>query len=157
MISKVENSLISPSLNTLVNLANGLDVPLSSLFRGTDQGREAVFTPAGTGQVITGGGERVRHSYEYRVLGALRGEHRRVEPILVAIAAREETYPVFNHAGTEFVHMLTGEMDYRYGNELYRMGPGDSILFDAEGIHGPVGLIELPVRFLVVTAYPDES
>jgi hypothetical protein len=33
------------------------------------------------------------------------------------------------------------------------MRPGDSLQFDGQGPHGPVELLELPTRFLSITAH----
>ena len=49
MMSKIENAQTSCSLSTLALLARGLDVPVTSLFRGADVERPAAFVKAGTG------------------------------------------------------------------------------------------------------------
>jgi len=153
MLSKVENAMTSSSLNTLSVLAAGLDVPVTSLFRGADTEREAVYTAADTGPAIARTGTREGHIYEGR--GALRGQHNRLEPLVVTLTADSETYPLFQHPGTEFIYMLKGRMTYSHSSSTYRLGPGDSLLFDGEGQHGPVSLDELPIRFLSVIAFPD--
>jgi hypothetical protein len=68
-------------------------------------------------------------------------------------AEESEVYPLFQHPGTEFLHMLEGVMEY--GRSLHVMEPGDSLTFDGEGAHGPTKLIQVPVRFLSVIAFPD--
>nr|MDT0665022.1 cupin domain-containing protein [Micromonospora sp. DSM 115978] len=62
-------------------------------------------------------------------------------------------FPLFQHEGTEFLFMLDGVMVYGHGESRYTMRPGDAMMFDGQGPHGPVSLIELPIRFLSVTAY----
>src|SRR5947209_3811898 len=47
MLSKIENAQTSCSLGTLSLLAKGLDVPVTSLFRGADTERAASFVKAG--------------------------------------------------------------------------------------------------------------
>ncbi|MGV9709525.1 helix-turn-helix domain-containing protein [Gordonia sp. NPDC003424] len=153
MLSKIENAQTSCSLSTLARLAAGLDVPVTSLFRGADSEREAVFTEAGKGSVIVGRGTRVGHHYE--LLGALRGQNKRLEPVLVTLTDDSEVFPLFQHPGTELLYMLEGVMVYGHGNAAYTLRPGDSLLLDGEGIHGPQDLVRLPIRFLAVTAYPD--
>ncbi|MGW4249479.1 helix-turn-helix domain-containing protein [Nocardia sp. NPDC004722] len=153
MLSKIENAQTSCSLSTLARLAAGLDVPVTSLFRGADSTREAVFTTAGHGAVIVGRGTRVGHHYE--LLGALRGQHKRLEPVLVTLTEASETFPLFQHAGTELLYMLEGVMVYGHGDSEYTLRPGDSLLLDGEGAHGPSELVRLPIRFLAITAYPD--
>ncbi|MEV0249236.1 XRE family transcriptional regulator [Nocardia sp. NPDC050712] len=153
MLSKIENAQTSCSLSTLARLAAGLDVPVTSLFRGADTAREAVYVPAGHGAVIVGRGTRVGHHYE--LLGSLRGQHKRLEPVLVTLSNASEVFPRFQHAGTELLYMLEGVMVYGHGDAEYTLRPGDSLLLDGEGLHGPHELVRLPIRFLAVTAYPD--
>ncbi|MCC3332168.1 helix-turn-helix domain-containing protein [Nocardia abscessus] len=153
MLSKIENAQTSCSLSTLARLAAGLDVPVTSLFRGADAAREAVYVQAGHGAMIVGRGTRVGHHYE--LLGALRGQHKRLEPVLVTLTEVSETFPLFQHPGTELLYMLEGVMVYGHGDSEYTLRPGDSLLLDGEGAHGPNQLVRLPIRFLAVTAYPD--
>ncbi|GAA5058696.1 transcriptional regulator with XRE-family HTH domain [Thermocatellispora tengchongensis] len=151
MLSKIENAQTSCSLSTLAKLAEALQVPVTALFRGVDAEREAVFVPAGHGAQIIRRGSNVGHLYEQ--LGSLRGEHKRMEPLLVTLTEASEVFPLFQHAGTEFLYMLEGVMVYGHGEARYEMHVGDALQFDGEGPHGPVELIELPIRFLTVTAY----
>jgi quercetin dioxygenase-like cupin family protein len=105
------------------------------------------------GAVIVGRGTRVGHHYE--LLGGLRGQHKRLEPVLVTLTDDSEVFPRFQHPGTEMLYMLEGVMVYGHGNAEYTLRPGDCLLLDGEGIHGPHDLVRLPIRFLAVTAYPD--
>ena len=155
MLSKIENAQTSCSLGTLARLAEGLDVPVTSLFRGADTERPASFVKAGEGTRIVRNGTQVGH--EYHLLGGLRGEHKRLECLHVTLSDKSETYPLFQHPGTEFIYMLEGVMDYSHSRSVYRLEPGDSLQLDGEGAHGPVDLVEVPIRFLSVIAFPDAS
>jgi transcriptional regulator with XRE-family HTH domain len=152
MLSKIENAQTSCSLTTLSRLAAGLEVPVTALFRGVDAEREAVYVPKGHGGQIVRRGSRQGHLYE--LLGALRGQHRRMEAVLVTLTEASEVFPLFQHPGTELLYMLEGQMVYGHGEARYTMGPGDALQFDGEGAHGPEQLLELPAKFLSVTAYP---
>lgn len=153
MLSKVENAQTSCSLGTLARLATGLDVPVSALIRGADSEREASFTKAGQGPAITRTGTKQGHAYE--LLGALRGEHKRLECLMVTLSEESEVYPLFQHPGTEFLYLLEGVMEYGHGRSVYLMQPGDSLTLDGEGPHGPTRLVQVPVRFLSVIGFPD--
>ena len=155
MMSKIENVQTSPSLSTLALLAKGFDVPVTTLFRGADVERPAAFVKAGTGARIVRTGTREGHQYE--LLGSLRGEHKRLECLLVTLSAKSETYPLFQHPGTEFIYVLEGVMDYAHSRSVYRLHPGDSLQIDGEGAHGPADLIDVPIRFLSVIAFPDSQ
>ena len=50
--------------------------------------------------------------------------------------------------------MLEGEVDYRHGDAIYALKPGDSFFFDADAPHGPEVLVRLPARYLSVICYP---
>lgn len=153
MLSKIENAQTSCSLATLARLAVGLDVPVTSLLRGADGERPASFVAAGSGATIVRNGSREGHEYE--LLGSLRGEHKRLECLHVTLTEKSRTYPLFQHPGTEFVYMLEGVMDYSHSRSVYRLTPGDSLQMDGEGRHGPLELLELPIRFLSVIAFPE--
>ena len=155
MLSKIENAQTSCSLSILSRLAAALQIPVTALFRGADADREAVYTPAGQGAQIVRRGSNVGHLY--RMLGALRGEHKRLEPLLCTLTEASEVFPVFQHPGTEFLYMLEGVMVYVHGETRYEMHAGDSITFDGEGPHGPESLVKLPIVFLTVTGYGNRG
>jgi transcriptional regulator with XRE-family HTH domain len=150
MLSKIENAQVSPSLATLARLADALEVPLTSFFRGFDEERDAVFVKAGHGAEIRR--ETIAAGHHYQQLGTLRGQHRRMTPQLVTLTERAEVFPLYQHPGTEFLYMLAGGIAYGHGRAVYVLEPGDALQFDGEASHGPVELIKLPIRFLSVTA-----
>ncbi|WP_347565718.1 XRE family transcriptional regulator [Nocardioides sp. IC4_145] len=155
MLSKIENAQTSCSLTTLSRLATAFEVPVTSLFRGADIERPSAFVRGGTGARIVREGTKEGH--EYQLLGSLRGEHKRLECLMVTLSETSETYPLFQHPGTEFIYMLEGAMDYGHGRSVHRLEVGDSLQMDGEGAHGPVALVELPIRFLSVIAFPDAT
>lgn len=148
MISRIEAASTSSSLTTLQRLADGLGVPVTALFRGADTDREAVFTPAGAGGITVRSGTRLGH--EYQLFGSLRGIEGALEPTLVTLTERSAVFPLFQHPGTEFLYMLEGTMVYGHGAYQYTLRPGDSLLIDGEGPHGPQELVDVPIRFLAI-------
>ena len=151
MISEIENAQVSPSLATLSRLAEVLEVPITSLFQGLDEERDALYTKSGGGPELGRPGTRSGHRYQ--LLGSMRGPAKRMEPMLVTLTSESEVFPLYQHPGTEFLFMLEGEMEYGYAGATYLMTAGDSLQFDGEVPHGPVSLTRLPVRFISVTAY----
>jgi len=154
MLSKIENAQTSPSLSTLERLASALDMPVTSLFRGLAEERDAVFVKAGSGPEIVRKGTRAGHSYE--LLGSLRGPYKRVEPLLVSLDESTEVFPLFQHSGIEILYMLSGTMEYGYGRQRYKMERGDTLQFEGDIPHGPTMLIKLPIRFLSITIYAGD-
>jgi transcriptional regulator with XRE-family HTH domain len=148
MLSKIENGMTSPSLDTLQALSRALHVPVTSFFRRYEEERDATFVPAGQGLRIERRGTRAGH--QYQLLGHTSRRSIAVEPYLVTLTEESDVFPLFQHAGVEFLYMLEGEVSYRHGNKTYTMRPGDSLFFDADVPHGPDELRKLPIRFLSV-------
>lgn len=151
MLSKIENGQTSPSLATLKSLAGALNVPVTSLFRQFEEERGASYVPAGEGIEIERRGTRAGH--HYRLLGHTVGGAVTVEPYLIHLTADSDVFPIFQHDGTEFIYVLSGEMEYRHGNKIYDMKEGDSLFFDADAPHGPENLKKLPIIFLSIISY----
>ena len=157
MLSKIENGNTSPSLTTLQALANALSVPLTAFFKLYEEHREAVYTRAGSGLEIERAGTRAGH--QYNLLGHIGSNSSGVvvEPYLIVLNSESDTFKTFQHDGIETIYMLEGCVNYRHGNENYRLEPGDTLFFDADAPHGPVELIRLPARYLSIISYPQRS
>ncbi|MEP4194854.1 MAG: XRE family transcriptional regulator [Aliishimia sp.] len=157
MLSKIENGNTSPSLTTLQSLANALSVPLTAFFRRFEESRTAVHTKAGAGVELEREGTRANH--QYNLLGHIGSNASGVivEPYLITLSDEADVFPTFQHAGIETIYMLEGEVDYRHGDQVYKMEPGDTLFFDADAPHGPENLISLPARYLSVISYPQDS
>jgi len=148
MLSKIENGQTSPSLSTLTSLAKALQVPVTSFFRGYEEQRDVTFIKAGEGLPIERRGSGAGH--QYQLLGHTIGKPYNIEPYLITIDDQSEVFPVFQHAGMEFIYMLEGRVVYRHANQAYTLRPGDSLFFDAEASHGPDEIQKLPCRYLSI-------
>ena len=60
------------------------------------------------------------------------------------------------HAGVEFIYMLSGKVRYRHAEGTYVLEPGDALFFDAAARHGPEELIEAPMQYLSIIIYPRQ-
>ncbi len=157
MLSKIETGSISPSLTTLQTLANALSVPLTSFFQRFEERRAAVHTRSGTGVETERAGTRANH--QYNLLGHLGANNSGVivEPYLITLTTESDVFPAFQHGGIETIYMLEGAVDYRHGDEVYPLRPGDTLFFDADAVHGPERLVTLPARYLSIIAYPQSG
>ena len=155
MLSKIENGATSPSLASLQALSRALHVPVTALFRGYEEIRDATFVKAGQGLTIERRGTRAGH--QYQLLGHSPHGPVMVEPYMITLTAESDVFPTFQHAGLEFIYMLEGEVVYRHGDKTYAMLPGDALFFDADAPHGPEELRKLPIRFISVISYRREE
>ncbi|PAU86195.1 XRE family transcriptional regulator [Pseudomonas sp. WN033] len=152
MLSKIENAQVSTSLDTLTRLCDVLGLPMSKLFSQYDQqGGGALLVHSGEGLEVVRRGTEKGHTYQ--LLNHTRGPKKSFEAYMISMDDAAEEFPTFSHPGTEFIHLLEGRLVYRHGNQLYPMGPGDSLTFDAEVPHGPETLVEVPIRLLSIMNY----
>ena len=63
MLSKIENGQTSPSLATLQVLSQAMSIPLTFLFKGYEEVREATHVKAGDGVETERAGTRAGHQY----------------------------------------------------------------------------------------------
>jgi transcriptional regulator with XRE-family HTH domain len=155
MLSKIENGATSPSLASLQALSRALQVPVTALFRGFEEIRDASFVKAGQGLTIERRGTRAGH--QYQLLGHSPHGPVMVEPYLITLTQESDVFPTFQHAGLEFLYVLEGNVVYRHGGKTYDMHPGDALFFDADAPHGPEELLQLPIRYLSVISYRREE
>jgi transcriptional regulator with XRE-family HTH domain len=153
MLSRIETGHTATSLETLSRLAQGLGVSLSALFRNYDVADGGVqLVKKGKGMEVPRRGTRSGHTYQ--LLAYDQGPTRLFEPFLITIEKASETFPIFEHAGVEFIYMLEGHILYRHGKNVYDLLPGDALTFNGEVPHGPEKLARCPIRFLSIIIYP---
>ncbi len=148
MLSKIENAQSSPSLGTLARLSEALSVPVTAFFRGLSEEQDVIHVKAGAGLVIHH--RNSVHGQRYQSLGTMRAPHDNLEPMLVTLTERADAFPLYQHAGTELIFMISGKMEYCCGGGRYLLEAGDSLQFVGEVPHGPGELISLPIQFLAV-------
>ncbi|MBK5395212.1 helix-turn-helix domain-containing protein [Pseudomonas sp. TH39(2020)] len=156
MLSKIENAQVSTSLDTLSRLCDVLGLPLSKLFSEYDQqDGSALLVKADQGMEVVRRGTEKGHTYH--LLNHTRGPKKSFEAYMVSMDDASEEFPTFSHPGTEFLHLLEGELIYRHGNQLYRMEAGDSLTFEGEIPHGPEELVQVPIRMLSIMNYGSDK
>ncbi len=152
MLSRLETGRVSPSLETIVALAEVLGVRPALLLQevGSEAG-EAQHVPSGQGLEVVRRGTKRGHTYH--LLAAERGPKKAFEPFLVTLTDESEVFPGFQHAGTEFIYILSGEIRYRHGKESYLLKEGDALTFRGDIAHGPERLVKVPIRMLSIILY----
>lgn len=157
MLSKIENGNISASLTTLQSLAQALNVPLTAFLRRFEEQRSVVHTRAGQGVESERAGTRAGH--QYNLLGHLESNSSGVivEPYLIVLDTEADIFPTFQHDGVEMLYMLEGAVDYRHGDHIFELRPGDTLFFEADAPHGPEVLVSLPAKYLSVISYKQTT
>jgi transcriptional regulator with XRE-family HTH domain len=128
-ISLIERGLSSPAVNTLHNLAAGLEVPITAFF-------ETEEPPARL--VLTRPHERIQTRCPGMIVESLGSglSDQKVMPFLVTLEPYTDTAPTpIVHLGEEWVYCLEGTIVYEVEGEQFRLEPGDSLLFEASLPH----------------------
>jgi transcriptional regulator with XRE-family HTH domain len=128
-LSMIERGLTSPSVTTLLKLANAMEIPITAFFR-----QEIPRTPV----VLRKAAERVRVSIIKGVWEGLGGEAftGRIEPFMLTLEsnANSGTQSLI-HTGHEFVFVLRGRLDYVVDGQAISLETGDSLIFAANLPH----------------------
>lgn len=156
MLSRLETGRVSRSLETMLALAEALGVhPGVLLHEVGETGSGAQHVAAGQGFEVVRRGTKRGHTYQ--LLAAPRGPRNGFEPFLVTLTDKSEVFSGFQHAGTEFIYILSGEIRYRHGPESYLLKGGDSLTFPGDVPHGPERLIKVPIRMLSIIIYTQQG
>jgi transcriptional regulator with XRE-family HTH domain len=124
-LSLIENGHSSPSVSTLQQLAQSLQIPIGYFFE----------RPAGDLKLVhQHGSERSRVAFEHGSLEDLAAgmPHVGAEPLILTLkpAADSGLSPIV-HTGREFVYCLDGSVSYTVKDRDYALAPGDSLVFEA--------------------------
>lgn len=144
-LSKIENSKVIPSIGTLVKIARALQTDLADLFDTSEDGDEAPaisIVRSWQRQSMVRGGSSF--GYDYIALADKR-HHKHMEPFVMIFPPREDQEVRFDkdvrfeHAGEEFMFILTGKVELSLSiNDRIRtwvLAPGDSAYFDSSIPH----------------------
>jgi transcriptional regulator with XRE-family HTH domain len=149
-LSLIENQRTSPSVSTLQQLAQALQVPISAFFE-TDHG-EQLF-------IHQKAGNRPRVAFKHGSIEDLGAGMSRfgAEPLIVTLAPYAESGKIpIVHTGREFVYCLEGHISYIVDSETYQLEPGDSLFFEAYLPHRWKNSGDTPSRNLLVLCSLDE-
>jgi len=134
LLSRIENSQVSPPIATLSKIARGLEVPIGIFFEEDEVDHEgyAVTYKNERKHVIRRG---TKTGFTYYSLTSLKSRHL-IEPFIVRYPVIEkEPTKLFDHPGEEFLLVLKGEMELVYGKEKIKLKAGDAIHFDPSTPH----------------------
>jgi len=128
-LSLIENGKTSPSVSTLHQLAQSLDVPITTFFELEHPKKKIVYQRAGERQqLVFSQGQMENLSAGMPNMGS--------EPFITRLEPKANSgKTVLVYAGREFIYCLEGEITYTIEDEVYLLAPGDSLIFDAYTPH----------------------
>jgi len=127
-LSLIENGKTSPSVNTLSQLAQSLNIPITAFFEIKHK-RQIAYQKAGERkQIVFAQGQLESLSEGMPRMGS--------EPFITRLEpnASSGTEPIL-YGGSQFIYCLEGHITYTIEGESYPLAPGDSLIFDAYTPH----------------------
>lgn len=151
-LSKLERGLSSPTIATLLKLAQALGQSAEQLIGETDRHDDIVLTKAGERVPFTRSKER--EGYVYEAIAANRTSKAMAPFIMSPPTLVNEKTDLASHAGEEFIFLVSGVMEMIFEERIVRLEAGDSLYFNAALPHRSRSVGE-PAQALVVVSTPD--
>jgi len=149
-LSLIENGRTSPSVSTLQQLAQSLQVSITTFFETNHGEKKAVFQKNGS---------RPRAAFAHGLMEDLGVGMPRygAEPLIVVLNPNADSgkHPIV-HTGREFVYCIEGQIAYTVDTDTYLLEPGDSLLFEAYLPHHWKNMDATPSRALLVLCPLDD-
>lgn len=126
LISQIETGRVSPSIDTLLSIADYLEIDLEYLFSDYKRTKKATVLR----QQDRSRMRRAGVSYEQLSLLTEEENRHAVEAVLLEIEpGRQQGSRDYGHDGRELGIILDGRGELSYGRDTYSLGKGDSINF----------------------------
>ena len=143
-LSKIENGLMSPTYDKILQLCDGLGIDISDLLApGTDaRKQETVFLTRRSVSRQFAGTPHEGTNFSYSFL-CPEVAHKRIVPVHVRISAtdEEDMGEWFSHFGEEFITVLSGKIRMFFDfYEPIDLAPGDSVYLDSVMRHNFLSL-----------------
>jgi len=147
-LSKIERSQKAPPYSTLNKLAGALGIEVTDILK-------VATNPAKDLPIVLGrreDGHIIRESahyigYDYMVLAADK-PGKNMEPFFIYVPFEFPQF--FRHEGEEFIYVLEGSMEFKYGDEIFVMHKGDHTYFDSQIPHTGRSLGDKRAKLMVV-------
>ena len=149
LVSQIERNKVSPAIDTLLSIADALELDLEYLFSGYRQQRPVKLITAEERARVEESGV----IYE-EVVRANEGDGAHaMEAYYVTMPPSTQTQRgSYGHTGREFGVIVQGTAELQYGSFVYTLKEGDSVSFSSDAPHTLANRSEETLRaFWVVT------
>ena len=130
LVSQIERNHVSPAIDTLLALADVLDINLEYLFEEYRKERPVQIIRAGERPSLQ------EDDITFEGLAKPAGDQTSLEAYIMKIPAGSHTHRgSYGHLGREIGYVTKGKARLIYGNQEYILEEGDSVSFDAGASH----------------------
>ncbi|KAA6313662.1 (S)-2-hydroxypropylphosphonic acid epoxidase [termite gut metagenome] len=132
-VERIENNIDIPSLAPLIKIARVLGVRLGTFLDDHDETGPVICRKNESGEAVSFSNNAVqsRKHMEYHSLSSSKAD-RHMEPFIIDVTPTDVTdFVLSSHEGEEFIIVMEGIMEIRYGKNSYILETGDSIYYDS--------------------------
>jgi len=149
-LSLVENGKSSPSVSTLQQLAQALDVPIAAFFESEPAAVRVVYTAAEQRPTAAFGSTQMQNLAKDLAGSA-------IQPFVVTLQpGMGSGDQVIVHTGHEFVYCLSGSIRYQIEQDEFMLKAGDSLAFEAHLPHCWENISDDVAQILLIL-YPSDK
>ena len=147
LVSQIERNHVSPAIDTLLSLADVLDINLEYLFEEYRKKRPVHIIRAESRASV----KEDEVIYEELARPESPTGEESTESYIIKIPAGSHTHHgSFGHIGREIGLILKGRAKFTYAGTEYFLEEGDSVYFDATKQHGMQALNNEKAKFLAI-------
>ncbi|KUE90837.1 XRE family transcriptional regulator [Cupriavidus necator] len=149
-LSKLERGLSSPTIGTVLKLAEALDATVDQLIAKPQRGNEILLVKAADRVPFSPSAER--QGYTYEAIATERVDKAMQPFVMVPPFTLAQDQPMASHAGEELIFVVSGEMEVLFDDRTVRMRAGDSLYFNASIPHRSRSIGKTLAQALVVVS-----
>lgn len=146
-ICQIESDTASPSIATLEDILDALGTTPHEFF--SDNNKEKVVFPKDSRMVTPDSDDKVK--IELLIPGSGK---RKMDPVLVTIKPKEETFKDPSHEGEELGFLLQGKIKLNLDGETFCLKKGDCFYYSADKKHSIVNVGNNTAKILWVVTPP---
>jgi transcriptional regulator with XRE-family HTH domain len=137
-LSKIENSEKPPPIPTLTKIAYALNVHISYFFEenGDSENGLSIVRKKERKEII---GDYTSLGYRYEAVIKKRADGT-IKPLIITLPGKAEpdVIPFNYHDGEEMIYVLSGTLNFHYGDDIHFVEEGDCLYFDSSIPHKAV-------------------
>jgi transcriptional regulator with XRE-family HTH domain len=132
-LSKLENGKTSPSVPTLLRIAQALGTSVSEILEGLSETSDEKLITIRSAERRAVARDGSNFGYSYEMLARKKGSA--FEAFVVRFMPGRRPSEAFVHAGYEFNYVLKGQVQLVHGNQSLVLDVGDSAYYDSSVPH----------------------
>lgn len=131
-LQEIESGKTQPSTAVVKKIVRALDIRLGTILDGSENRGVVVTRNQDKLKSIksTSDGSYISESMDLYPLAPGKSD-RQMEPFIVTLTEGKKSEYISQHEGEEFLYVLEGRVNIKYGNEEFDLQQGDSIYFNS--------------------------